>query len=214
MANEFTDSERHSFTASQAKMDLLEALLEPEDAVYPWNTADPESEAYFANREEELVLEDWLEEEMPADAQTFFTLLTQLWEDITPQAECQSVTTDVNTLKDTLQQRFAAHLPQGWLDAIASQAHQVISTPISMADALVQCVHSLLPSWTEEDLLVLARPFAYAMRSSETEASEFMLGFVDSEDWTELSEIEQAKATLAIAHYALDQLQKSSAKET
>ena len=211
MANEFTDLERHNFTASQAKMDLLEALLEPEDAVYPWDTADPESETYFANREEELVLEDWLEPEMRQRAQTFFTKLTELWEDVTPQAECFAVTTDANTLRVTLQQRFAAHLPQGWLDAIASQAHQVFSTPITMADALVQCVQSLLPSWTEEDLLVLARPFAYSMRGSETEASEF---FVDSEDWTKLSEIEQAKASLAIAHYALDQLQKSSAKET
>lgn len=85
MANEFSRSEDTNYTPSPEQVDLLEALLEPDDAPYPWNTADPDSEAYFAEREQEFVLEDWSEEEMTARSQAFFTELTQLWSAITPE---------------------------------------------------------------------------------------------------------------------------------
>jgi len=40
----------------------LEVLLEPDDAPYPWNNADPESDNYFVEAEQEFV-EDWLTEQ-------------------------------------------------------------------------------------------------------------------------------------------------------
>ena len=76
-----------------------------------------------------------------------------------------------------------------------------------MADRLVECVQSLLPDWAEDDLLVLARPFAYAMRGSQAADVESVLGEIRHEDWTALSKIEQARVSIAIAHYALEQLQ-------
>lgn len=69
----------------------------------------------------------------------------------------------------------------------------------------MQCIQELLPNWAEDDLLVLARPFAYSMRGADTD--EFVLGNVPSQDWTALSEIEKARTGLAIAQYALAQLQ-------
>lgn len=79
MANEFSRSEDANCTPSPEQVDLLKALLESDDAPYPWNTADPDSEAFFAERSGEFVLEDWSEEEMAARSQAFFTKLTQLW---------------------------------------------------------------------------------------------------------------------------------------
>ena len=205
MANEFSRAEEINYTPSPEQVDLLEALLEPDDAPYPWNTADPDSEAYFAERTGEFLLEDLADEEIAARAQTFFTQLEQLWSATTP-ADDTPGDTPGNTLEATLQERFAACIPQGWLNAIAHQANSVFSTQRSMADQLVQCVQDLLPSWAEEDLLVLARPFAYAMRGKETEAIESVPGNAQSRDWTALSEIEQARLSLAIAQYALAQL--------
>jgi len=65
MANEVNRSEEASYALSPAQLELLEVLLEPDDAPYPWNNADPESENYFVEAEQEFV-EDWLEQEITA----------------------------------------------------------------------------------------------------------------------------------------------------
>jgi len=46
--------------------------------LYPWNNADPESENYFVEAEQEFV-EDWLEQEITARVPTFFSQVDQLW---------------------------------------------------------------------------------------------------------------------------------------
>ena len=78
----------------------------------------------------------------------------------------------------------------------------------SASEKLVECVQALLPSWEVDDLLVLARPFAYAMRSSEPHTLTSLIRDFEERDWANLSEIEQAKITLAIADYALQHLSK------
>lgn len=80
MGKDFRLSEGVDYFATLAQVELLEALLERNDAPYPWNTADPESEAYFEEREWELVLEDWSESEMTALSQTLFIQLAQMME--------------------------------------------------------------------------------------------------------------------------------------
>ena len=201
MANEFNRSE-DTFTPSPAQLELLEAILEPDDAPYPWDTADLESEAYFVELEQEFVVEEWLDTEIATRAPIFFAQLEQLWSTATPT----SAATDV-TIQSILRSEFATRIPPSWLDAIAQKVQQIFFSQQSMVDQLVECVQSLLPSWAEDDLLVLARPFAFAMRGSQVADVESVLGEVRPEDWTALSEIEQARISLAIAKYALEKLQ-------
>ncbi len=82
------NAEDTNYTQAQAQIELLEALLEADDSLYPWNTADPESEAYFAAREQDLLLDDWFEKmESP---QTFLTQLDQIWCATTPPADAEA----------------------------------------------------------------------------------------------------------------------------
>ena len=69
---------------------------------------------------------------------------------------------------------------------------------------MVECVLDILPQWDEEDLQVLARPLAYAMREADSEGVELVT--TSRKPWTELSEIEQAIVGLAVARYAISQL--------
>lgn len=201
MANEFNRSEANDDRLSLTELELLEALLTSEDVLYPWNPSDPESEAYFKEQEQQLLAEEWWEEEIAQGATKFFSQVEQIWSEVAPASE-------MNHLQANLQQKFAAYVPQGWLSAIAHQAYQVLTTQ-TMAHQLVQCVQELLPNWAEDDLLVLARPFAYNMRSANTTIEEPWLGNGRCRDWAALSEIEQVRTSLAIARYALAQIQKS-----
>ncbi len=54
---------------SQVELELLEALMQPEDGTYPWNPVDEESETYFIQLEEEFIIQDLLDEELNARSQ-------------------------------------------------------------------------------------------------------------------------------------------------
>jgi hypothetical protein len=73
-------------------------------------------------------------------------------------------------------------------------------------EQLVACVRDALPSLAEEDLQVLARPMAYAMRDEASNVTESVLAATRALDWAALSEIEQARLGLTIAYEALSQL--------
>jgi hypothetical protein len=210
MVKEFNHTEASDDSRSLIQLELLEALLASNDSTYPWNPTDPESEAYFVEQEQQFPLEDWSESEITARSDSFFSQIEQTWNEILPEVEYISVSnvTDSQYLQANLQQRFAAYIPQGWLQAIADRASQVLTNQKSMTDKLVQCVQELLPNWAEDDLLILARPFASSMRSADTTTVESVLGNASCSQWAALSEIEQARASLAIARYALAQLQK------
>jgi hypothetical protein len=96
------------------------------------------------------------------------------------------------------------------LEAIASKAQQIFSTNLSLADQLVLCVKPLLPNWADEDLLVLARPLAYAMRGASDSNGESIPGVPRPVEWTELTQMEQVRMSLAVAHSALVQLNNST----
>lgn len=82
------NAEDTNYTQAQAQIELLEALLEADDSLYPWNTADPESESYFADREQDLLLDDWFEKmESP---QTFLTQLDKIWCATRPPADTEA----------------------------------------------------------------------------------------------------------------------------
>jgi len=193
----------------QAERELLQLILQSE-ASYPWNPADPGAEAYFAELEQEVAA-SWSTAELAAQGQALSTQLDQLWATVLPAATIQE--TAAQSLSADLFGQFAAQVPKSLLDRIVDRANQIIATNLSLADQLVQCVQELLPEWGEDDLQVLARPFAYAMRGAETEMLEAALRSVRCAAWTELSGVEQARLSLAIARYAIAQLPNSSIHE-
>ncbi|NJR64328.1 MAG: hypothetical protein HC772_01725 [Leptolyngbyaceae cyanobacterium CRU_2_3] len=143
----------------------------------------------------------WTDEDFVAPVQALANQFNQLWHKVAPAQEVAS-----RILNTEFFQRFSTQVPQHLLNTIVQRAQQVISSNLSLADQLVHTVQDCLPTWGEEDLQVLARPFAYAMRGSETEVLEVALRSVRCAEWQELSSIEQARLSLAIARYAIDQL--------
>ncbi len=183
--------------------ELLEALLQSEEDFYPWNPAEPEAELYFAEVEQGFILSEWQdEEEIESAANTLFKQLHQCW--------APPLSSTIDTLMKSLSKRFAALVPQDFLESIANSAQQLISSNLSLADQLVCCVQPLLPNWAEDDLLVLARPLAYAMRGTSQPTGDMITPGVRPVEWTELSQIEQVRLSLAIAHSALVQLEDSA----
>ncbi|KAM3098713.1 hypothetical protein ACKFKF_16710 [Phormidesmis sp. 146-12] len=215
MANEVSRSHLGANLQAQVEQDLANALLQTDDVIlrwqptelietaevevlenpqgrisYPWNPANPAADSFFTELEQGFSLDDWQESEITARSTTFFAHLDHLW--------------SANSLQTRLTQKFAA-MPQAFLNAIARQAQQVAEASNSLADQLVLCVQEILPAWADEDLQVLARPLAYAMRD-ESDAINSTLKSIRPVEWSELSETEQAKMSLAVARYAIDQL--------
>ncbi len=184
------NSECSEDSRKQAQAELLEALLQPEETVYPWNPSDPEAEAYFADLELEFDLNDWTDEEINQRSQKLFAQVDECWSEV--------ATADAQ-LKESLFEQFAVRVPQAWLEAIADKAQQVVSTNLSLADQLVECVRPLMQNWASDDLVIFARPIAYAMRGTELET-------IKTRGWSELSEMEKARLSMEIAHYALRKL--------
>ncbi|CAA9281364.1 hypothetical protein AVDCRST_MAG92-3563 [uncultured Coleofasciculus sp.] len=192
MSSKYYENCEDALSGTQGE--LLEVLLQLGDDYYPWNPAEPEAEVYFADLEREFSLSDCQDEaQIESCSQGLFDKLHQCW---------ASLSESNDTLNQSLAQRFASFVPQRWLEAIANQARTVVSINLSLADQLVLCVKPLLPSWTDEDLLVLARPLAYAMRGTAAPSR--------SAEWTELSQMEQVRLSLAVAHSALAQLKDTS----
>lgn len=205
MANKINGSDTLHPISSQVELEFLEALLEPDDDTYPWNPADEESETYFFDLEEQNLMQDVLETELIPRSQAFYNQLDNLWSNYRQYKSCTSPSF-VNTLQEALHSSFGSHIPTNWLNRLSVKATEVFGSTESIPEKLIQCVQAVLPTWEAEDLLVLARPYAYAMRSSESQGVESVLDNVNNRDWTTLSEIEQAKASLAIAQYALTEL--------
>lgn len=186
---------------AQVELELLQLILQDSASSYPSNPAEPEAEAYFASLEQEVIKAGWVEEDFFAPVQALTSQFNQLW------AAVDATETVAQRLFNTeFFQRFATQVPQQMLNTIVQRAQQMISSNRTLADQLVHAVQECLPNWEEEDLQVLARPFAYAMRGSETEMLEVALRSVRCAEWAELSGIEQARLSLAIARYAIDQL--------
>ncbi len=181
---------------TQAQLELLEALLQPQDERYPWNPAEPEAQVYFEELEQGCSLEPWQdEEEITGASQGFFEQLQQCW--VSP------LTATTDSLQVSLSEQFATAVPQVRLEAIASKAQEVFSSNISLVEQLVLCVQPLLPNWSKDDLFVFARPLAYAMRGRSE--------LVKAAEWTELSQIEQVRLSLTVARSALAQLKNDQA---
>lgn len=188
---------------SQVEAELLEALLQPDESTYPWNPADPETEAYWAELEQGFELGGWLDEEIAGRSRSLYAKFDECWaRDTTVAVATESAAVSVRA---KIAERFAARVPQEWLDTIFSKAQDVVSSQLSLTDKMVQCVQDLLPEWGEDVLQVWARPLALSMREPEVRN-------VRQVDWSELSQTEQARLSLAIAHDAINEFNKLTAQ--
>lgn len=212
MIHKTDSSDASHYVVSPMELELLAVLLEPEDATYPWNPADDESETYFDDLERQFAMEDVLDEELTTRAQTFYDKLDTLWSEVEHYSyyKCNTIRLVLDHLQENLPKAFASRLPQNWLNAIATKAAEMFASQhSSLSEQLAQCVQSVLPTWETEDLLILARPYAYTMRSREAQTLTSVINSVENQEWNTLSEVEQAKISVAIAYYALRQINDS-----
>ncbi|MBD1883164.1 hypothetical protein [Microcoleus vaginatus] len=190
MATQSPDSEYFRDSQTQAQMELLATIVQT-DVAYPWNPAQVESESYLAALEHEFALFDsFSDSDIAEKSQVLFAQLEQVWL--------------ATTLQKSLGEKFA-RVPQDFLATIAQSVQNATAKYQSLADQMVECVLDILPQWAEEDLQVLARPLAYAMRDVDSEGTELVMA--TKRPWAQLSEIEQARVSLAVARYAISQLE-------
>ncbi len=190
-------NQNHSLKASRrVQIEFVEFLLQ-EEALYPWQLNTLEGEEFLRESEQQIsFLEDLEPETLAAASQTFLAQMQQCWLSQEPKSLLQS-----------LSERFGNLVPSNWLEEIVKQAQQVSSTSMSLEEQLIALVEPLLNGWEQEDLQVFARPWVYATRKGEATDIESMLQVNEQDDWQNLSPIKQARYSMAIAHYALSQLQ-------
>lgn len=196
-------SDRTNISSSHHPADLEQELLQlvlGDHASYPWEPDSQTSQAFFSTLEQQWLSDESSDEvaAINSQGQVFFDQLAQSWM-ATPSMA-------THPIQAKLVEHFGDRVPQSLLDGIVQQAQTLLKTQEPLADQLVQCVQTLLSGWATDDLLVLARPYAYAMRGNDSDALEAALRSVRYAAWTELSGVEQARLSLAIARYTLSQL--------
>ena len=212
--NENSQSFMHSLP-SATDLELLSTLLEAEDNAYPWNPADENSEEYFCEVEKQFVMQDVLDEEITERSRSFYNRLDNLWSQNfnTSYYKCSTKSSVVINLKESLLSAFSANVPQEWLEKIALEATNTFKSRESLGEQLVKCVQAVLPEWATEDLNVMARPYAFAMRDGETSSTKSALKSLNERKWSALSEVEQARVSLMVAYQALQELKDSDSPE-
>jgi hypothetical protein len=218
MADKMKGSTNLNNSLSQIELDLLSTLLEPEDNTYPWNLCDEETQTYFDRLEEQFPMQDLLEDELDTRCQSFHNQLDALWSKVETSSHynCNTNTTVALKLQKSLQKEFRNSIPSYWIESIAQKAAEIFNSQQSITEQLIECVQAVLPSLEVDDIMVLARPLAYATRSSSrTKVESALANFNQDEncEWRALSEIEQAKIGLAIAYHALNQLDNFQTEE-
>lgn len=199
------------FYPSAIHLELLEALLETDEVTYPWNPASPESEDFFHQCDANFAIDELLADEEYGRQEAFYSHLDTLWSNTKPlQPQCSTTVVSILKLKESLQTAISSRIPHDWIEKIAQKASELFNSPMSIADQLVEVAASVVPGLGADDLSVLARPYAYAMRS-EANTLETTLKKVGGHEWNNLSEIEQARVSVAVAYYALQQLKNSQA---
>jgi hypothetical protein len=174
------------------ELDLLYSILENEDH-YPWQPHAPESAAYF-----DALAQTWDADGLsPAETerhwQTLSSQAVQLW-----GAETH--------LMARLSEQFGHRVPQGILTQLAQQVQHAAQQGGSLIDQMMMAVDSILTQWDVDDLRVMARPLAVAMRDGHGDVLAATLRATGTGEWDTLSDVEQARLGLAIARYAFDHL--------
>ncbi|MDY6803825.1 MAG: hypothetical protein SXA11_08470 [Cyanobacteriota bacterium] len=200
MTNGVTNSDFFESCQIRTELDILEAIA-LEDTAYPWNPEDPESEAYFSKLENEFAESDFMANiDIVNGSQKLFAKLEEKWSEF--------------GVNNSAFEKFARRMPEEILSKLTSsirglgeRANQTMGG-LSLSDRLVYCVAEILPRWNIEDLEVLARPMAYAMRDSGVDPVESALANIPEVDWQDLSEIERARLSLAIALFTISETEE------
>jgi hypothetical protein len=177
-----------------SEAELMDCLLAASTAEYPWNPSDPETSSYYHESDRYFSLDDWSEDEIAHKSQAFLTRIQSCWD---------STSAPVSRL-EALTAKFGARVPQQWLAQIATNVSELATSNLEPVEQLVRSVSDLLSNWATDDLLVMARPYAYAMRCNP--GVDNPDNIVRPLDWEQLSELERAKLTILIAQYAIDAL--------
>ncbi len=179
----------------------------PADRIaYPWNPAVPETDEFFTESTTATIFDGIDDAEISQRSQALFAQFDGLWA--------------ASTLETTLVQRFAAYMPRHALQAIAYKAQTlansaeqaVVQASTTLVDQLVQCVREVVPGLADDDFCVLARPLAGAMRNSNgtNAALEEQIAQYSNREWEQLSELQRAKLSLAIARVALEEARQTA----
>ena len=186
----------------RSEMYLLEQLLKPVNphethSPYIWDPQSPETEAYISSLEQSF---DQAIDQNPTAAEnlSFATIaphLDRLWARVESQ-----MPPVVEPTAPALKNLFP-HFPKSWLDHILKQAETIGLESLSLTEQLLQCVQDLFPGWNVEDLQVIARPYAFAMRSFSPAAD--LTTDLSAAEWEHLSDLEQIRLSLAVAKAAL-----------
>ena len=188
-------------TNTQAKLDLLHTVLSSDES-YPWNPGAADSEAYLSQLEATWGEAGLSTESVAKGWQAMSQQLDIMWQSIDQAAE---ITKDDSVLAG-LKQQFASRMPETLLSQIAQRAEEVVRSGQPLMQQLMHCVQDVLAAWDEADLQVMARPLTLAMRDGQGEMLSVALNSVREANWDELSAMEQARLGLAIARYALKQV--------
>ena len=176
---------------NQYSKELVDDLL-LHDSIYPWDMKASETEEYINNLENQFS-DNWINKELENKAQSFFSRLNQCW--------------DINSncnIYNVLSEQFGSTIPHNLLENISVEINKVITLNINPMERLIQCVKPLLSQWSEVDLQVFARPLVYAMRGDFEPEKDMVNSLMENKQWHDLSEVEKAKITLAIAQYTLE----------
>lgn len=167
---------------------------------YPWNPAAPEAEAFFAESTEASIFDGIDATEISRRSAALFAQFDSVW--------------TTTTLEQTLVQRFAAYMPRHALHAIAQKAQTVVASAeqavaqasTTVVEQLILCVRDVVPGLADDDFCVLARPLAGAMRTANTDSLlEEQITQYSQREWENLSELQRAKLSLAIARVAIEE---------
>jgi hypothetical protein len=172
---------------AEVQAELLTAL--GQDEMYPWQPS--QARDYFI-AQQSFWPEDWLADgELARRGQVLLQAMHQGWQALSLGQQ----------LRQALAERFVT-VPVGWLEKICDDAARFVGEQVTETERLIACVQGCLVNWSIEDLQILARPYAYAMRGSQVESTQ------DERAWVELSALEQAKLSFAIAKAALQMAQQ------
>lgn len=200
MANRNSNYQFFEDCKIRTEFDFLEAIA-LEDAAYPWNPEDPESEAYFTKLEAEFAESDFMANtDIVNGSQKLFAKLEEKWSEF--------------AVNNSAFEKFGRRMPEEILSKLANSIREISEKAnqtlggLSLSDRLVYCVAEIMPRWNIEDLEVLARPMAYAMRDSQLDPVESTLANIPEVDWQDLSEIERARLSLAIALFTISETEQ------